>query len=396
MIIHLHNWRCFSSTKFEFPIQSMLITDLNGSGKTSLISAIYTLLTGMSWPGTKLNHHLKSGENYFGISTNNNDWSFTGKVNPSGRISTKLCQPNKFYECFDFEANYVEKSSFKQDEFPVVFTYIPTDNYILSLSRGQKLNFFDDLLCQQHGKNYEFLLNQLQKNVSAKQKIIKRFYETNQKPDQILVNNVNKNILEFSEKIWEFRKNYFTFLQDKLSEFSGWIQSPVSNWLIEWEVTTQNGQRIKIPFVNSDFKIPKTNLDQLNELFEKELLIGKILFGAQRDEIQFTSNHIPAQQVLSRGEMRLFVLYLKYVATLQIKKVIGRQVWFFLDDVFNELDLKREEIVCQKILSCVDLFIATGTQKIAFIKNAFSMHEIEQNIEIDIEKKLAKKSQNKI
>jgi len=349
MFLHLHNWRCFSSQKFEIPSDSFIITDQNGSGKTSLLSAIYTLHTGLSWPGTKLTNHLQNGSEYFGISTDNPEWSFTGKVNPSGRISTRSSIADNF-SC-------------------TIFTYIPTDNYIFSSARAQKLQFFDDLLSQQHGKKYNSLLLNLSKLVRSKQQIIKHHWETQKPVDLVLVHTLNVDILETSNAIWEMRKDFFTFLNSRLPLFSSWISSKLNSWRLDWETTDATGNRTKI----RNYMLPYVSIDQLDQLFKRELAAGKILFGAHRDELFIKSNHIAAETSLSRGEMRLLILFIKDTARLQINK----PSWFFLDDVFNEFDAEREKIVFNEVLSQFDFFIATGTRKPEFECKLTFLHDLQ-------------------
>jgi len=369
MILHLHNWRCFSSCKFDFPLRSAVIVDSNGSGKTSLLSGLYTLVTSQAWPHTRLAHHLRNGTEYFGISTHIPEWSFTGKVNPSGRITTKLNRPDIFSTCL-LDEDYQGYDS-HGDTFPAIFTYLPVDNYTLSGSRTQVLSFIDELIAQQHGDSYRKYITALNKIVSSKQKLIKHIFETQTSPDPILTHTLNQKLAEVSHQVWSVRSAFLQNLQSQLPQFSEWIQSPLHTWSIRWEVTTNRGRRDIV----RQFMSPQVTVADIDAMFQQECAAGRVLWGAHRDDIQIQSHHLPAQHTLSRGEMRLMILFLKYTAMQQIH---DRPVWFFLDDVFNELDTTRERIVWQHILQYTHLYLATSTRPPSFDTPAFSLHEIQK------------------
>ena len=124
--INLNYWRCFEQKSFYLPDHSFLLCDENGSGKTSLLSAYYSLLTGKPWPSTKWKDNLMQGRDYFGVSISE-DWNITGKIAPSGRLITQ--------------------SVFLSDVIrPKIITYLPVDNYFLTLPRVQKLSVVDTSL----------------------------------------------------------------------------------------------------------------------------------------------------------------------------------------------------------------------------------------------------------
>jgi len=117
----------------------------------------------------------------------------------------------------------------------------------------------------------------------------------------------------------------------------------------------------------------------LSKLWKRESLSGKVLYGAQRDDFFISSNHLKAEEVLSRGEMRTLVLFIKYQATKMIKqKFKEAKVWWFLDDIFNELDQEREKKIFQEILQKIDLFYATSTKKPFFDGNVKKIEELKK------------------
>jgi recombinational DNA repair ATPase RecF len=332
--ITLTNWRSFSSTTLHLPQKSFLIQDKNGSGKTSILSAMYSLYTGQPFPNTKFPDFLRQNQQYLGISTENNEWYINGQISPSGRLVIKRSTPQ-----FDTRS--------------VVLTYQPNDNYWLELSRGQKLGILDALLSQVYIKEYVTVLGDLEKVVKGKTNLLKYYHDTGVKPDEIIARQLHEKVVVFSDRLWSLRAEFFEFVESRLVDFSNLISSELTNW------------RVKI-HKKGDFS------GDFEGMWHKEMVVGKVLYGAQRDDFSIEAGHLGAQQVLSRGEMRLLVLYIKNLAREMITASDICTIWL-LDDVFNELDDEREEIVCRQILDQADYFIATGTRNPGFVKDVYGI-----------------------
>jgi|GEM_PF-1063052 len=373
--LSLNNWRCFDHRDLAIPLKSLLIIDQNGSGKTSILTALYTLFTGLNWPKIKNLANLKSSQNYFGISLSKN-WYFSGKISSNGRLTTKAClpTPNK-------------KLPFDLHTLPKIISYEPTDNYWLVQSRVGKLSILDDLLTQIHGVAYLQTLYKQAQIVKSKQNLLKNCIKTGQQVDSLLLGILNKQLVQISLKIWPVRSSFLCNLSSQLKQFCSWIQSPIEDWLIKHSLSKPNGDRAELNFQDIDsshfqnqnqaleFFGKKLGLDpaeDLKTLWPRELASGKVLFGSQRDDFKLVSKSsgLEVGQVLSRGEMRLLILFIKNFATKIIQNKISSQdpkakslVFWFLDDVFNEFDSIREKTIFQEILCSVDLFIATGTKK---------------------------------
>jgi len=349
--LNLHNWRIFQKQSLEFPNESFLIFDTNGSGKTSLIAALYSLLSSQSWPGTKLNQNLRVGENYFGVSTNDNSWSLTGQISPSGRLVTKYEKPENLHNFF----------ALNSEKWPKVLTYLPTDNYWFAQSRTSKLSVLDNLLGQVYTEKYSKPLAQLEKLVKSKASLIKLCQEDSSRADMTLVQTLSQQIYLESIVIWNLRIEFWKNIQTRLSQFSDWIESPLKNWRIEIEISLLSGQKSKL---NLENYFLETKIDEKTwlSLWPREMASGKVLFGAQRDDFSISSNHLAVENVLSRGEMRLLVLFIKNLAR-EYLKASGEKVFWLLDDVFNEFDDQRESLLVKSILADTDYFVATSTKK---------------------------------
>jgi recombinational DNA repair ATPase RecF len=337
----LYNWRCFRSSAFELPSTSFALIDNNGAGKSSLLSAIYSLYTGRSWPGVKITENMTAGQQYFGVLTDRPDWSFSGQIGTNSRVSTRYQHPT----CLD------DKSTV----WPTIFTYSPDDNYWLSLPRNLKLAQLD-LLIGCINTDYLDIVAKLDKYVRAKQKALRSKSFT----DFRMIAVITRAIHDLSVILWNIRYNYLTYIEQLLPEFASWIQSSLQSWHVAYEISDIQGIKRKY---NKNLINTQLSDEQIEYLWKKEQIIGKIMYGAQRDEFQVESNGIRAQKSLSRGENRLLVLYIKYLTQKKVLELTPTaQIWWLLDDVYNELDTKREDILQREILDFAHFSIYSGTR----------------------------------
>jgi DNA replication and repair protein RecF len=87
--------------------------------------------------------------------------------------------------------------------------------------------------------------------------------------------------------------------------------------------------------------------DDLRALRRDELRARVSLSGPQRDNIEFTLDGRNASEVVSAGEQRMLVLFMKFAKLELFRQKFDEPALFLLDDIDAELDLD----VLQKLLS---------------------------------------------
>jgi DNA replication and repair protein RecF len=355
----IHNWRCFGSIQLCLPTHSFVIVDDNGSGKTSILSAFYSLFTGQPWPMTKFSESLKNGDSYYGLITGYPDWSLTGQISTNGRLTNKYQKPSK---------NPLSDST---TGLLRVFTYLPSDNNWLNTSRTSKLSTLDILLSLCYGEEYTITLKQLNKYVKSKNELIKHTVEFGRQSDLNLVTTLSEQILVYSEIIWKYRQNFFEYLQAKLPEFQSWINNNISNIQVKHQITDQFG------FKKQGYKNTENPSYNWKQLWQKELIIGKTMFGAQRDDFILQIGQVNIESMFSRGEMRLLVLFIKSLAQeVLLQNNNNIKTYWLLDDVLNELDDKRELVLFKKVLEKSEFYIITATKKVNFSIPQYSIKDL--------------------
>jgi DNA replication and repair protein RecF len=90
-------------------------------------------------------------------------------------------------------------------------------------------------------------------------------------------------------------------------------------------------------------------LDQLQQQRSEEERLGQCLVGPHRDEIELLLGGAPARRYGSAGQQRTLVLALKLAELDVVHAVVGEPPLLLLDDVFAELDPRRQNLLLEAV-----------------------------------------------
>lgn len=120
----------------------------------------------------------------------------------------------------------------------------------------------------------------------------------------------------------------------------------------------------------------------LSQHYERDLAHGHTSVGPQRCDLVFTVNHIPAQDVLSRGQQKLLLTALHLSQGKLHNLATSKPYVCLLDDFDAELDADNQLILLQKLQQLdSQIFIATTSHErlIASLgKQAYKLFHVEQ------------------
>lgn len=107
-------------------------------------------------------------------------------------------------------------------------------------------------------------------------------------------------------------------------------------------------------------------LDILNTSLARDKQLGHTQFGPQRADLRLKIDNYNAVDILSRGQQKLIVCALKIAQGYLINHYKKRQIIYLIDDLASELDEQYRTILCKLLekLQC-QVFI-TGVEKKAF------------------------------
>ena len=104
-------------------------------------------------------------------------------------------------------------------------------------------------------------------------------------------------------------------------------------------------------------------VDDLARIRRDELRARMSLAGPQRDVLEFSLDGRPAAEVLSGGEQKMVVLFLKFAKLELFRRRFDEPAIFLLDDVDAELDLEILEQLLVKLPSRTQVFATSAKER---------------------------------
>lgn len=104
-------------------------------------------------------------------------------------------------------------------------------------------------------------------------------------------------------------------------------------------------------------------VDDLARIRREELRARMSLVGPQRDVLEFSVDGRPAAEVLSGGEQKMVVLFLKFAKLDLFRRRFDEPAIFLLDDVDAELDLEILEQLLVKLPSRTQVFATSAKER---------------------------------
>ncbi len=310
--LSVQNIRSHDKFNIDLSPTVTIITGNNGSGKTSLIEALYIALQGASFKGSD-NDILRHDLPWWRIKVEFND-----ETNRIITYDPKLTSGRKKFIVDD--KNFYRLSS--RYKYPVVL-FEPDDLRLLHGSPTRRRQFIDRFIGQLDPlyfnslRKYERALRQ-RNNLLKKQFIQK---------DELFAWDIT--LSEHGAYIIEKRIAFIEQLNSHLNDAYNLIAKSQDNISIHYSNTYIGDIKQKL-------------LNDLHIHQNRDQIVGFTSTGPHRHDVIFRFNDSPALATASRGEVRSIVLALKFLEVDIIKKITDQDPIILLDDVFSELDEERQ------------------------------------------------------
>ena len=312
--LRVQNFRTHSDFILEIGEKSTLISGANGSGKTSLLEAIYFALQGTSFRSSDKEILRNDGSSWFRIDLKDS------KDSLRTIIFNDAIQKSKKQFLVDGNKKARLSSNLR---IPVVL-FEPDDLQLLSGSPTRRRNFLDYFLSQIF-PSFQLALARYNKALKQRNNLLKR---DNVSKDELFPWNLM--LAEYGAEIISKRQDFLELLNSKIEE-------------VYFEISGVKDE-IEIDYLGE--KVSKNEiLAILSENIERDKILGYTNFGPHKHDIQFIFNRKPAQNVASRGENRSLVLALKFIETDILADLTSKRPIVLLDDVFSELDDDRQKLL---------------------------------------------------
>jgi DNA replication and repair protein RecF len=298
MKLRLQGFRKHVDFAVDFKNGINLITGLNGTGKTSLIEAIFIALQGKSWRS-----------NFSNITHDGADW---WRVDLEIKNEKRVVKFHNQQKTFIVDSKDFKTLPTKNKKQIILFE--PENTRIL-YSSPQKRREFIDYFIAQTNPGYAEVLRKYNRILLQRNRLLK-----NEDLNQGDLSVWDEQLADLAEQIIRLRQAWVKEVNRCLSQ--------------EYQKVAKTNEEIKIVYRNHDTR--EKVLRDLRGNYQKERILGFTTTGPHKDDIYFFINGKTASGHVSRGEGKLIILT---IFIILIKKYQVEYVVF--DDLFNEIDLQR-------------------------------------------------------
>lgn len=328
------NFRNFAELDLSPSPLMNLIYGLNGSGKSSLLEAIYFLSFGRSFRTHLAARVIQHGSEAFTIYSQvkhieNSVLNIGIEKNIQGKVKLRLDQEN--ISSLSYIAKLVPMQLINPDTFELLTTGPQMRREYIDWGLFHVEQSFFDLWIR-----HQRVLKQ--RNAAIQQ--------------QKSANEIKSWDIEFvrtAEEISLLRNNYVTQL------------FPIVHEVLEKLIHLDS---LSLEFY-SGWDTSYSLVDLLNKNFHRDMALGYTQLGPRRADLIIKMDKTPVQDVLSRGEQKLLVCALKIAQGIYLQRHTGKNCIYLLDDLASELDhIHRHKIIAlladlkaQVFISAVDVSV---------------------------------------
>lgn len=348
--LKISNFRCYEHLELNFDSRINVLFGENGSGKTSVLEAVYFLSTGKSFRSKRnknLIKHETEGLSLFTHFVDNQTYNHQLGITLSKQLNKKV----------KLNQDAIKNQSQIAHVLPVVS--IDPDSYLFLDKPPQYRRSFFDWLVFHVKPNYL----QAWSKVSRCHKHLNILYKEKKTKD---LEYWEQQYIQYAESLTTMRKEIFSELEKKVHE-------KINDFIPE------------LSSLKLDFKKGWTQDNSLTEQIsldrEKNLIYGNLSSGTHKMDIKNTIHQTPAHENLSRGQKKVIssIYFLSYIEILTTH--LGVDPILCLDDMDAELDIKKTAVFSDFIQQSNNQVFITTVDKdklIHGLKDAAMFH-VEHN-----------------
>ena len=302
--LRVQNFRKHSNFTIDFVDSPNIIIGQNGSGKTSLVEAIYIALQGKSWRST-----------FAEILNNNQDenwWRIDIELSDGEKRTVKFVDGKKEF-IVDGKVSARLPAKFKKP----ALLFEPGDLQLLYGSPSRRRDFIDKLIIQ-IDPAHATELRKLERVLKQRNFLLKN----NVSQDDLFVWDVQ--FADISEKVINTRIKWVNKINEHLSGSYNAVAETNDDIKISYSITEKSRNQI---------------LSQLKDDYTKGYSYTRS--GPQAHDVVFRLNNQLAKTTASRGESRTIIIGAISAMVRIINEELDQKAYLILDDISSELDETR-------------------------------------------------------
>lgn len=329
--LELINFRNYDKKKFHNFNDINIIVGPNGSGKTSIIEAIYYLSIARSFRTSDDMNLINSNKKYLKIK---------GIINNTIKKITLECSIDNKEKKFKVNNSLKHKISDYIFKFKVVL-FSSNDLNFIRLFPSVRRNYINISIAQIN-KGYLKLLNDYNRVLKSKNDYIKK--SSNKfNYDQIYLDVLDKKLSEIGSEICRLRKDFTDKINKYLSKF----------------YSKFNSEKIILEYLSNVSSDNLNYYEKLKRNRKKDIDIGFTQLGIHRDDFELVCNERNIKDYFSQGNQKLAMLSYKIAELKILKKDYYEEPILLLDDLFSEFDSINQNKVLKFLIKDLQIFITT-------------------------------------
>lgn len=325
--LRLVNFRNTTNNHRTFSEGLIFITGNNGTGKTTILEAIGLVSFLKSFRAATDREMIRFGSTFYRVEA---DFSVSGVQHhvaiAFGKNTTADNTPLLKKYALDGRAN--SKAAEIIGKIPTV-VLSPDDMRIIAGDHSERRRFLDLLLSMLY-PSYFTALQQYQRALKLRSQALRN------KPDDAILAAIDRELAQAGVAILEKRRQFIPEFRDPFNANVAQISSQQDAWQIEYR-----GETLHVVSVD-DY------MAMLRERRANDLRLRQTTAGVHRDRLLFVLPSVDERDfavdlraVGSQGQKRTAALALKMAQFSYMQAKLGMRPVLLIDDVLNELDLKR-------------------------------------------------------
>ena len=332
-VANLRSYELFSA---QFDPHVTVIIGRNGTGKTSLLEGIYYLMQGTSFRGRDRDMiaHTSTRTDLVLISSNEDRRAASLQITPENQIK----------KSFTIRERTTARIPAAQRRPVVLFE--PDELRLLTSSPERRRRFFDGILSRLYPQ-YSTVVNRYARTLMQRNELLKRREELpgTSWDDQLFVWDMK--LAELALEITRQRREFVVVSNSQMSERYSRLAEAEHHVTMSYHST--------LP----DEHYQQRLLDRLTAERVADSYRGHTSVGPHRDDFLILLDGHLASEIASRGELRSIMLAYKLLEVDLQREISGHLPLILLDDVFSELDIRREAMLMEALKDHQTIITAT-------------------------------------
>lgn len=337
--LELKNFRNYEDLKLQFSPNINIFYGDNAVGKTNILESIYVLAITKSHRINIDKHLIKEGLQATKIKGELELQKETKKFEILINTKGKSVKINDII---------IKKISHYISNFNVIM-FFPSDLDLIKGNPSSRRKFLNIEIAQIDNK-YLSILNEYNLLVKNRNEYIKN--KKMEELDLTYLSIINEQISKKGTEIYKKRIDFIEKLNQKTKKIYKTIFEE-GNLDIEYKTN------IDITSLKNEDEIREILFKKLTSNIKRDLFLGMTVNGPHRDDLIFYLNKNDIRNHASQGQQRIIMVCLKLAEIEIFKEITGEYPVLLLDDIFSELDEKKQNNIIKYIKNDIQTFITT-------------------------------------